>query len=194
MRRAFGTLLVLIAACAAPSGPDSRTFHLGVTGQPEWEEFEKLFPHGARLDLPFKGRANETEQTLFIRQDNVKRNDWFVELNGRRLGKLIDQEMPTVCTLAIPRGALVDGENKLSILPPKEPDDALIGVRLDPRPVAEAVGEAQLQVLVVGAPEGGAIPARVTIVDSSGSLPPLLRASDDPLAVRPGVVYTGNGH
>jgi hypothetical protein len=193
MRAAASAFLGLLAACAS-GDLLPRPVHLGVTGQPEWEEFARSFPHGTRLDLPFKAAPNGAEQTLFLRQENVKRA-WRVELNGRALGPLIPQEMPTVCALAVPPGALVEGENRLTVLPPREADDVRLGpLRLDPRPVAEAVGEARLQVLVLEAPQGRAVPARVTIADASGALAPLLPASDDPMAVRPGVVYTGNGH
>jgi len=167
--------------------------HLGVVGQPEWDEFGP-FPDAARLDLKFTSAANAAEQTLFIPQENVKRT-WQVELNGRRLGPLLAQEWLTVHALRVPPGALRDGENALAIAPPKEPDDIRVGpVRFDPRPLPEAVGEARLQVLVLEEPSGRALPSRITIVDSRGFLPPLLSASDEPLAVRPGVVYTGNGH
>ncbi|MGH7342284.1 MAG: hypothetical protein ACREKH_17490, partial [Candidatus Rokuibacteriota bacterium] len=118
MRLTATAFLVLLAACAGPGDLVPRTLHLGVVGQTEWDEFSK-FPDASRLDLKFAARPNEKEQALFIRQDNVKRV-WPVELNGRRLGTLISQEMPTVCTLAVPPGSLVDGVNTLSVVPPRE--------------------------------------------------------------------------
>jgi hypothetical protein len=45
----------------------------------------------------------------------------------------------------------------------------------------------------VSDPDGRPIPARVTIVDRRGYLPPLLADPGQRLAVRPGVVYTGDG-
>src|SRR6185503_5418968 len=67
----------LSTALAAISGTlDERKYHLRSTEQPEWEEFAKQTPHGRRLDIRFQGEPNETEQTLIIRQYDVKL-DWI---------------------------------------------------------------------------------------------------------------------
>ena len=174
---------------------NDKRVRLGTAGAPEWESFANDPPAARRLDLKFNARSNIHEATLFIRQDEV-RQDWFVELNGRRLGKLFLMEADLVHHLAIPRGALRDGENLLSILPPKENDDIVIHeVRIDPRPPAEAIAEGTLSVTVTDE-EHRTWPCRVTIVDSRGALAPLFAPTNSALsiAVRPGVVYTGNGH
>jgi hypothetical protein len=49
---------------------DATVHHLGTVGKPEWQEFIDKRPEGQRLDYVF--RTNLTENTLFIRQDDVK--------------------------------------------------------------------------------------------------------------------------
>src|SRR5437773_4107399 len=72
---------------------DSRRYHLGTSGAPEWQEFAGQTPYARRLDLNFSAPANPGEATLFIRQDDVKL-EWGVELNHRKLGKLFLIEAP----------------------------------------------------------------------------------------------------
>src|SRR5882672_10692585 len=173
---------------------NEKRVRLGTANAPEWESFANDPPTAQRLDLKFNAQSTVHEATLFIRQDDV-RQDWFVELNGRRLGKLFLMEADLVHHLPIPPGVLRDGENRLSILPPKENDDIIIhDIRIDPRPPDEVLAEATLSALVTD-DQRKAVPCRLTIVDSRGSLAPLLAPVEDALnmTVRPGVVYTGNG-
>ncbi len=167
---------------------------LGTPGMPEWESFANDPPVSRRLDLKFNARSNSHEATLFIRQDEV-RQDWFVELNGRRLGKLFLMEEDLVHHLAIPKGTLRDGENLLLLLPPKENDDIVIHeVRIDPRSPSESIPEGTLSISVTDEARK-AVPCRVTITDSRGALAALVAITNSasPVAVRPGVVYTGDG-
>jgi hypothetical protein len=178
----------------APLVLSENRVRLGMGGAPEWESFANDPPSARRLDLKFDAQSSFHEATLFIRQEDV-RQDWFVELNGQRLGKLFLMEADLVHHLTIPPGALRDGENLLSILPPKENDDIVIhDVRLDPRPPDEVLAEATLSALVTD-DQGEAVPCRLTIMDSHGTLAALLPPADNVpgVAVRPGVVYTGNG-
>ena len=187
---------------AEPLLLNTRRLHLGTPDKPEWQEFAGHSPDAGRLDLRFQATANSGEATLFIRQDNVKQ-DWPVELNGRRLGKLFLMEADLIHALRIPATTLHDGENLLSIVPPKENDDILLHeIRIDPRPLAQAVPEATLSVSVSDAAGDKPLPCRLTLVDDHGTLAPLLdltnslqteQAGVPPIAVRPGVVYTGNG-
>jgi hypothetical protein len=173
---------------------NERRVRLGTAGAPEWESFANDPPAASRLDLKFNARSSVHEATLFIRQDDV-RQDWFVALNGRRLGKLFLMEADLVHHLPIPAGVLQDGENLLSIIPPKENDDIVVHeVRLDPRPPDEALADATLSAVVTDE-QRQVMPCRLTIVDSRGSLAPLLPPVGDRanMAVRPGVVYMGNG-
>jgi hypothetical protein len=148
--------------------------HLRSGAEAEWAEFEGKMPEGKRLDFRFKGKANKEGTTLFIRQVDVKL-DWFVELNGRRLGKLFLMEYPLVHSLKVPANALRDGGNVLSILPPKENDDI-------------RVGEFHLGELESTLDVNANAPCRITVADAQGHLAALEAANG-----RPGVVYTATG-
>src|SRR5882724_13568825 len=80
---------------ATPIVLNTRRLHLRSGDRPEWEEFTNQKPDAQRLDLHFDGHQNPREATLFIRQDGVKQ-DWFVELNGKRLGKLFLMEADVI--------------------------------------------------------------------------------------------------
>jgi len=173
---------------------NGKRLRLGATGASEWESFANDPPVSQRLDLKFNARSNIHEATLFIRQDEV-RQDWFVELNGRRLGKLFLMEADLVHHFAIPKGALRDGGNLLSLLPPKENDDIVIhGVHIDSRPPSESIPEGTLSLSVTDEEQNG-VPCRVTITDSRGALAALVALTNNAsmIAVRPGVTYTGDG-
>lgn len=192
----FGTSSILAAESSLTLV--TQTLHLGTAGKHEWVEFAGRQPDGLRLDLQFEARTNQTEATLLIRQDDV-RQDWPVELNGKRLGKLFLMEADLVHAIAVPSGVLRDGTNLLSITPPKVSDDIrLHEIRLDPRPMSAALGEATLDFNVVDAANGKPVPSRITIVDARGALAPLQAITNAPpttpfVAARPGVVYTGDG-
>src|SRR5262249_2608052 len=126
-------------------------------------------------------------------QDNVKL-DWAVEVNGKKVGTLFLMEAPLVHPLTVPPGALREGLNTLSILPPKENDDIVVGqISLASGPFKTVLSAATLQVQVKDAEDAGALPCRITITDEAGNLVPLIARDGQKLAVRPGVVYTGNG-
>jgi len=199
-------LLLLVCAIGTTAGADdtlltlnARRLHLGTTDVPEWEEFAAHTPDARRLDLRFNARTNVREVTLFIRQDDV-RQDWAVELNGRRLGKLFLMEADLVHALAVPAGTLREGENLLSVVPPGENDDIILReIMLDARPMGEALREATVAVSVTDVVEHKPLPCRLTIVDEHGALAALLALTNAPdsralfVAARPGVVYTGDG-
>ena len=184
----------LILSCpAAPRLLESRRYHLGTAGDPEWLEFEDRTPHGRRLEIAFDAATNLTEQTLFLWQANIKL-DWTVQINGRKLGQLFTMEAPLIHTLAVPSGTLRDGSNTLSILPPKDRDDILVGeFQLDPRPLFACLAEATLEVRVTEAGHRSGLPCRITITDTNGTLAAISTGTNQPLATRPGVVYTPDG-
>ncbi len=191
---AFAALGNFALGALEPVIVNTQRIHLGTPGQPEWEWFENDPARGGRLDLKFQARPNSAEVTLFVRQEDVKQ-EWGVELNGRRLGKLFLMEADLFYSIAIPAGTLRDGENVLSFLPPLLGGDDIVlrETAIDPRPLAEAIGEATLSVHVEDLKHAG-LPARITIVDAQGTLTPLIAAPGETLAVRPGVAYTGSGH
>src|SRR2546425_4123900 len=199
---------------------DEKLYYLGTPGDPEWQEFAGRTPHGRRLDLKFTARANTNENALFLRQRDVKL-DWGVELNGRKLGKLFLSEQDLIQSLAVPAGALHDGENTLSVIPPKERDDIEVGeAKLDSRPLKAALNESALAISVTDDDTQQPLPCRITVADRNGSLFPFRVENSQPsnpdpqpstlrskataedgstinhqpsFAIRPGVVYTGSG-
>ena len=176
------------AATAETIVIDPGTHHLGTPGFPEWQEFAGRTPHGRRLDLTFEAKKNETTQTLFLRQWQVKYS-WAVLLNDRRLGRLATIDTRLVHDLPIPKGLLRDGTNKLSIVAPKVTDDIEVGdFWIAPGPRKTALGQAWIEVSV-----RDAIPCRITVTDDKGHLAALHSGQAAPLALRPGVAYTGNG-
>ena len=123
----FGILAALASLRAAEfQSLESRRYHLRSGTNVEWQEFAASAPRGSRLDVPFTAKSNATEHTLFLWQDDVKQ-DWRVELNGRRLGSLFLMESPLTLALPIPAGLLRDGSNSLSIVPPRQNDDIRVG-------------------------------------------------------------------
>ncbi|MEW6159710.1 MAG: CehA/McbA family metallohydrolase, partial [Verrucomicrobiota bacterium] len=179
---------------AAPGQPilaDSK--HLRSGDKPEWDEFAAIQPNGKSIELKFNAATNQSAATLLLRQDNVKL-EWPVELNGKKLGHLFLMEAPLVHALSIPAGTLRDGENTLVIRPPAGNDDIRIGpIEWFPDPLQGVLNETQLEVVVTDAASGQPLPCRLTLLDQEGHLAPVLAAPDQKLAVRPGVVYSGNG-
>src|SRR5438128_2573922 len=116
---------VLVAAEPGVQILNRERLHLRSGDAPAWGEFEKDPAQGRRWDVDFLAKANVTETTLLIRQDDV-RQEWSVEINGRRLGKLFLMESDLVQTIPVPAGALREGANRLSIIPRGENDDIVL--------------------------------------------------------------------
>jgi hypothetical protein len=191
---AVSAAIVLLAAFAGELQViDHQLYHLGQAGEPEWQEFADRAPDGKDLTIRFSAHTNATECTLFIRQSDVKFN-WAIQLNGHKIGQLHLMESPLVHVLPIPPRTLRDGENTLTITAPTAIDDILAGeVKLDPRPLVEALSLATLEVAVSDAETDNGVPCRITLVDERGALAPLYADSEQRLAVRPGVAYTRDG-
>lgn len=189
---------ILSAALLPVFGADTRTLsgeriYLGASGAAEWSHFSGMEPHGQRLDLPFEAIPNEREATLFIHQEDVK-YPWKVTLNGKALGNLINREVPLVSRFSIPAEALRAGENLLSIVPPGNADDIVIGkIALDSRPFGEATGGTPLSVGVVDRQSGESLPCRITVADENGVLVPVYTAPERTLPVGRGVIPTEDG-
>ena len=175
--------------------PGAARYHLGTVGFPEWQEFVGGKPHGRMLEVTFEAQRNATEQTLLLRQRDVKQG-WQVQLNGRRLGSLVAQETPLVHALAVPPGVLRDGSNTLAILPPAAVDDIVVGdFRLALTPLGETLSQATLQLRVLDDDTQAGLPCRLTIVDAEGALAALRPGTTNQaeLAARPGVLYARDG-
>ena len=165
------SLLILATVLGCGQGTanvlDAKSYHLRSGTVAEWEEFEGKTPHGSSLDVKFQAKRNRSDATLFLRQYNVKQ-EWPVLINDQKIGILFLMEDPLTSTLRIPAGVLKDGENTLSIIPPKENDDVVIGeIELVDSPPAKAfTGNIEIAVLEGSKP----VPCRITIVDDQKSL------------------------
>jgi hypothetical protein len=192
-------LAILLGTCPAWAKSivlDARLHHLRVEGRREWSDFPAT-PEAPGLSLRFQARRNDTEWTLRLRQQDVKQT-WQVLLNDKELARLPPDENDTVLALPVPMGRLADGENQLRIEQVgRTPDDVRIGeIALDDRPVAKVLSEAavEVSVLEVGLPgKPVPVPCRITVLNDQGALQAVGAASGERLAVRPGVLYSGDG-
>jgi hypothetical protein len=161
----------------------------------EWSEFPE-HSQGDRLETRFSATKNDREFALRLRQHDVKQA-WRVLLNDKPLGNLVIDENDQVGYLPIPPGALVGGENTLKIEPAKRggaSDDIRVGeIRLEERPVREALDVCKVAIEVVDANRKQPLPCRLTILDANGSLHAIAAQESEDLAVRAGFVYTSTG-
>lgn len=193
-------LLAFAACCQAQVDEEAisvtrKTHSLGIPGAPEWAEFADSHPLGPSWSSTFTAAPNPHEYTLFIQQDDVKKN-WSVRLNGKNLGDLFHMEAPLVHTLTVPPGTLRQGENQLEIgRSADEPDNIRLGpIRLIKKHRAAAIHQSRLEITVLDAEETTLLPGRITLLNESGALSPLIALEpNENLAVRPGVIYTPNG-
>jgi hypothetical protein len=188
-------VLPLPAAGAAGQVLDAALHHLRHGDVREWADFPERAEDG-QFRVNFNAKANTTEQTLRLRHRDL-RHVWAVSLNGREIHRLPQGDDSTVSLISLPPGVLKDGVNTLLVgctHRTPEPDDVEIGdVTLLDRPRAEIVREAAFEVTITDADTARPLPCRLTIVDERGALVPLGLASNETLAVRPGVVYTSTG-
>ncbi len=187
-------LLATSQAAAQVHVLEERMLHLRVSGTPEWSEFPQQ-PDAAALELEFEAQANDRQQTLSLRQQDVKQR-WQVAIGDRALGRLTIDENDMRVYFEIPAGTLRSGTNRLRISQqqPEPPDDVRIGeVTLHERPLADVLGEAALEVYVEQAQPNAPLPARITLLDAHGALQTVAAQPDQTLAVRAGTVYTASG-
>jgi hypothetical protein len=170
---------------------DSKLHHLRAGAQREWSDFPEQ-AEGPSLTVRFQAERNATEWTLRLRQQDVKET-WRVLLNGKELGRLTIDENDQVVYHPVPPDWLIAGENTLSIEQVgKVPDDIRVGeIVLDARPRSKVLNEATVEISV--RESGQLVPCRLTVLDAQGTLMTVGAPSDEHLAVRPGVVYTGTG-
>lgn len=186
-------------ACAATAEPvplESEFIHLRSGTLREWSDYPET-AHGSKRETLFQATKNEAEQTIKLRQEGVK-HTWRVRLNDQRLGELIADEKDTLLYLPVPPGTVKTGENVLRVEPLNSQsttsDDIRVGqVSLEPRPRPEVLSEATLVVQVREQGRTTGLPCRITIVNEQGSLQSTGAASNDELAVRPGVIYAADG-
>src|SRR5439155_876942 len=133
----------------------------------EWSDFPAE-AEGSALTVKFRAKANIAEHTLRLRQQDVKQT-WKVLLNGKDLGRLIQDENDTELVLPVPPGRLADSENVLVIeATGRIPDDIRVGeIALDDRPVKDVLNEAVVEVIVREGKD--AVPCRLTILNARGA-------------------------
>lgn len=191
----LAAVLIGVSNCDAAQLIDGRFYHLGTKGFPEWAEYAGRTPHGRELHLQFAAEANSSPKTLLLTQSSVKQG-WGVYLNGKRLGNLARSESKLENLIEISPKRLRSGNNTLSIRAPKSIDDIEVGrfQLLDGAP-DEALSLGTLNVRVNSG--NGPLPCRITVAHPDDTLAALSAAAlpdhAPGLAVRPGVVYTGNG-
>ena len=171
---------------------DRTWLHIRNADPREWTEFPEVAQQ-THLVAHFTSHPNESEQTLSLRQYDVKLT-WSVSLNGTVIGNLEQDEKDLVRYLKVPPGIL-KADNTLEIsCADKTPDDIMVGqVALDPRPLDSVLSEAEISIEVVEEDSGQPLPARITIVNGEGILQTVSGSAADTLAIRPGCIYTGSG-
>jgi len=109
---------------------------------------------------------------------------------------LSTDENDLVIYVPIPAKALAAGENTLSIEQVgATTDDVRVGeISVIDHPVKETLSAAIVEIDVIDENQKMPLPCRLTIVNQQGARVAVGAASQGPLAVRPGVIYTGNGH
>ena len=190
---------VLVFLALAPLPANARTLdpelhHLRVGPIREWSEFPQ-HAEAPKLTLTFRAESNAAPATLRLRQQDVK-EDWRVVLNGHELGRLRQDENDTVVYFAISPGGLVAGENTLLVrqIGPGA-DDVRVGqIAIDDRPLDRVLSDSMVDVSVSDADSGEPLPCRLTVLDADGALMTTGATSDAHPAVRPGVIYTADGH
>jgi hypothetical protein len=194
MRHTLTLLTALLStapAFAAPVVIEPKLHHLRAGTVREWADFPAE-AEASSLTVKFAAKANAAEATLRLRQQDVKQT-WKVLLNGKELGRLVQDENDTEIVLPVSAGRLADGENTLVIeAAGKTADDIRVGeITLDERPVKEALNESTVEIVVR---EGKTpVPCRITVLNARGALASTGTASTERLAVRPGVIYTADG-
>ena len=188
--------LTAATAVAQDRVVDPNLHHLRAAGDREWSDFAER-PAADRWKVEFAAAKNHGEHTLRLRQQDVKQ-PWRVQLNGKEVGRLALDENDTITYYSLPTEALIDGRNTLVIEPlSKAADDIRVGeLAIIPMPRKEVLGEATVNVRVVDSTHvagAEATPCRITIVNSEGALMTTSATSNETLAARPGVIYSGNG-
>ncbi len=193
--KSFWFLLFILSSLVVISQPrsiDKQLYHLRSTDAPEWKNFKG--PSKKTLTISFSARENLIEQTLALRQEDV-RQSWNVVLNGTQLGTLAQDENAMISYFMILPGGLKNEINELRIVQTDStPDDIRIGefVLID-QPLNKFLHQSTMEISVTDRTTNKLIPAHLTLVNSSRVLQPIAAEPDSMLAVRTGCIYTGTG-
>lgn len=194
-----GSIILTEVAIAQIYELDKAMHHIRKGKTREWNDFpldarDSLFvTHFHMGDASWPG-------TISLRQYDIN-GVWEVLLNGNSIGNLTLDEKDMISYFEFASGALKQGDNILEVRSKRErnqenqtSDDILIGqITLFKRPLKQILSEVSIQVEIAEKNSDRLLPARITIVDRHGSLQPISVPNNQPLAVRTGVIYTGNG-
>lgn len=191
MRSLFLSLfLAALSVAAQPTNIliDAGMHHLGekeVKGFPEMNRK----PEGPRLDVAFQAESNSSEYTLRLVQRDVI-DDWGIELNQQRIARLDIDNSEHVAHFSVPPGTIVEGENKLSIVPRDPRDEILVGkIELIPQKLKDFLKLGHLVVTIADPSGSKVLPARITVVDATNRLARLYNVTPAAAGWRRGIVY-----
>jgi hypothetical protein len=180
------TLLLAAVLAQTVTGPDPAYLRSGA--EREWAGSPQQA--APALQVNFEAAPNAREHTLVLRQRDVKSAAWKVRINNRDIGALNADERDMRQAYSIPAGVLT-GANTLDVACAGcafSDDIELREIRIVPIPRDEWLSQSRVAV------DAGALPLRITVVDSAGVLVPLKSLGNPGReAVRTGVVYTADG-
>ncbi|MEQ9408550.1 MAG: CehA/McbA family metallohydrolase [Fuerstiella sp.] len=185
-------LLIVMESCGQAGGDPlvvtTAMHHLRNAEPREWDSFP-IEADSTALECVFQAAASQAELTLRLRQQDVKQA-WDIRLNDQNLGRLHRDENAIDACWAIPAGTLVDGENRLLVSSAaKQGDDIRVGqIQVLPHNPVDYLGQSRLTVTVRDEDTGELTPCRVTVLHDD-HLMMTSAASNDDMAVRPGVIY-----
>ena len=160
----------------------------------EWSDFPSEAP--PRLTCTVVAGSAKGPATLLLRQDDVKRADWQVMLNGHPLGYLLADEHKQMRLFEIPASLLHTGDNELRFATngkgTMDDDIRIDRIQIDPLPRAALLAAGKVHVRIADQ-RGKPLPARITVTDDQQTLLPVGAVSGGDLAVRTGTVYTASG-
>lgn len=150
-------------------------------------------PSAPKLEAEFQSLSNTAEWTLQLKQQNVL-DDWGIEINGTRIGRLNIQSSERVSHFSVPPNLIVDGTNKLVIAPSRRGDDILVGqVELIPKRLRDVLKLGRVRVNVLNAVRREEMPVRITVANAQNRFADLYNITPNTAAWRKGIIYNGPG-
>ncbi len=150
-------------------------------------------PSAAKLEVTFEAQSNSSEQTLRLKQQDVT-DDWGIEVNGRRIGRLNVQGAERISHFPLAPGVLVEGSNTLSIVPRNPADDILVGeIEILPKPMRDVLKLGRVVVNITDLSGRVNMPARITVANATNKLAELYNVTPAVAAWRRGIIYNAGG-
>lgn len=140
-----------------------RSHHLGDTTVNDWPETTGK-PEALKLELKFESEANGGELALVIHQRDVSQQ-WRLTVNGKKIADLKRNKDPQTFSYILPPGALITGQNTLTIDSPTRDDIAVGPITLNLPGEDKPENLQAVSFRVTDKATGRDIPARITITD-----------------------------